>query len=501
MADAQCQKLGALLEGIAVVPPMLMGCEICGLAVDSRKVMPGDLFLALQGQSVDGIDYLQDALDRGAVALLWDSEQDLLFDQGVSVDRLVEQVGVIASRFYGAPTEQLRVAAVTGTDGKSSVTHLIASAMEQIETGAAVIGTLGGRLIREKQWVAEGGHTTPPPVDLQRMLAQLQEQGATMVALEASSHGIDQHRLAGCVIDTAVLTQAGRDHLDYHGSIEAYHQAKQALFHHPGLKAVVVNLDDSLGQQIAARPTGGVQVIRYGTAKGYGADLLGEVLVQDREGMEIRLSDRQQSRQIRTPLYGRFNLSNLLAALGTLISWKIPFSTAVDALKGVDAVPGRMERFSGVQGPTLLVDYAHTPGALQAALQAVRQHLQRINSGSLWVVFGCGGDRDRGKRSDMGRVAECEADHLVLTNDNPRHEAPSEILAQILQGVDDPRRVTVIEDRARAIQYAWEQAEVEDVVLIAGKGHELSQWVGTESLPFSDRAIAAALVEKERVSG
>lgn len=496
MVNPQCQKLGALLKGVAVLPASLENCEVSGLAVDSQKVNPGDLFFALKGHSVDGVDYLQDALDRGAAALLWDSDRDVLLGQGVPVDQLAEQVGVIASRFYGAPSEVLRIAAVTGTDGKSSVTHFIASAMEQIEPGsAAIVGTLGAHLVREEVIGAEGGHTTPPPVDLQRILSQLREEGAETVALEASSHGIDQHRLAGCAIDTAVLTQAGRDHLDYHGTVDAYHEAKRTLFHHPGLKAAVVNLDDTLGQQIAAHSPEEVRMIRYSTVAGCGADLLGEVLVQDREGMEIQLCYQQEFRQIRTPLYGRFNLSNLLAALGTLISWQVPFAEAVDALRAVEAIPGRMERFSGDQGATLLVDYAHTPGALEAALQAVRQHLQGGGGGALWVVFGCGGDRDQGKRSEMGRIAERDSDHVILTNDNPRNEAPSDILSQILQGMNDPDAVTVIEDRERAIHYAWQQAAVGDVVLIAGKGHEQSQWIGAECLPLSDREIAAALVQ------
>ncbi len=494
-------RLGELLDGLAVVPQALAAIEVGGLSTDSRTLSPGDLFIALSGTTLNGADFLNQAMERGAGAILWE-QGPVHSPVGIQVDNLGLKVGRIASRFYGEPSTRLRIVAVTGTDGKSSVTHFIAAAMEEIEGGAGVIGTLGSHLLGVGEERAGGGHTTPPPIALQRTLQQMVQQGGRSVAVEASSHGIEQSRLSGCALNTALLTQLGRDHLDYHGSIENYRAAKRALFHFPGLESVVLNLDDPLGVEISREPPDGVSVVGY-TLEGRGellptpsAVIRGRVVGQNRDGMELLVEYSGSSMTLKSPLYGRFNVSNLLATVGLLICWGVPFSRAMKALETVRAVPGRMEPFRSQEGATatLIVDYAHTPGALAAALRATRDHLTgSAGEGRLWVLFGCGGERDRGKRAEMGAVAERHADRLVLTNDNPRGEDPDRIIEEILQGVEKPEGVEIIPDREAAIRQCFTEAQPEDTVLIAGKGHEQWQWIGGEKIPFSDRKLAAQL--------
>ncbi len=498
-------RLEQLLEGIVELPYHLYGIEVTGLSMDSRTVSAGDLFFALAGGSLDGADFVEQALEHGAVALLWE-HGELNVAVGIQTTELREKVGVIASRFYGNPSASLRVAAVTGTDGKSSVTHFIASAMEKIEGGAGVIGTVGARMSGEGGVEQSSSHTTPPPVELQRLLSQMVEHDGKSVALEASSHGIEQSRLAGCVVNTAVLTQLGRDHMDYHGSVERYGEVKKSLFYSAGLESTVVNMDDALGREIRRSSPQGVQAIGYGLDLEVtpAPELRGVVISQSREGMLLEVEYRGETVELRSLLYGRFNGSNLLAALGVLISWQVPLRQAVAALEMVEPVPGRMEPFGGVDGggALLVVDYAHTSGALAAALTALRDHLHgTVDRGRLWVLFGCGGERDRGKRAEMGEVAEHHADLVVVTSDNPRSEPPGQIIQQILQGTERPGDITVIENREQAIRYCVREAEPTDTVLIAGKGHEEWQWVGGEKIPFSDRELANLLAEDSTDGG
>lgn len=481
--------VGSLLESVAKVPESLATLPVKGLSVDSRQLQPGALFIALSGAEHDGMKFREAALKAGAVAILQAPGMECL-PQSIEVENLAQQLGKLASRFYGAPSTSLQIAAVTGTDGKSSVTHFIAAAMEQIQGGAAVIGTLGNRLVSGQPLSDRATHTTPPPITLQQLLAKGLKLGVQSVALEASSHGLEQGRLSGLQINTAVLTQLGRDHLDYHGSEAAYRAAKRALFEMPSVENIVVNLDDGLGREIAAmekrRP-----VISY-SLQDRSATLYGAVVSQDQQGLMLEISYEEENDPCRVPLYGRFNASNLLATLGTLLSWEVPLSDAIIALSQLKAVAGRMEPFASEEGPLLVVDYAHTPGALAAALQAVREHLQQ-EAGKLWVLFGCGGDRDRGKRPEMGQVAAQWADRVVVTSDNPRSEPPMQIIEEIIAGITQKASVTCEVDRAAAIQQVWEQASPDDVVLIAGKGHETTQTIGDQVIPWSDRDVAAAL--------
>jgi len=491
--ERQSWSLGVLLNGLAVVPPHLSAVVVEGISIDSRTVSAGDMFIAISGTNKDGADYIEQAISKGAVVVLLENgSREYL--QGVMVEDLRSVTGRIASRFYGHPSSKLKIAAVTGTDGKSSVTHFIASAMEQIEGGASVIGTLGGQLMADEQGRVATGHTTPPSIELQKLFSRFLASGAKSVALEASSHGIEQSRLSGSVINSAVLTQVGRDHLDYHGSISNYREVKRGLFYMPDLESVVVNLDDELGREIYLDPAREVKCIGYGLESDeIKPDLYGKIIMQGHKGIALKIEYQHESKILNSMLYGKFNASNLLASLGLLISWKISFARAVDLLERVVPVPGRMEPFMG-NGPTIIVDYAHTPGALAAALVAIREHLSGAStSGKIWVLFGCGGDRDKGKRQEMGAVAEQYADVVILTDDNPRGESAEEIVQQILLGMEQPDQVKVIHDRAEAIHYSYGEAGRDDIVLIAGKGHEEYQLVGNKKISFSDRTVAVSI--------
>ncbi len=484
-----------LFAGITPVAEPLASQAVSGLAVDSRTVQRGDLFFALSGSQLEGHHYAEQALQRGAVAAIAE-EHVAVGDLQIGVRDVRSALGTVASRFYGDPSTALKIAAVTGTDGKSSVAWLIASALEQLQGGAALLGTVENRML-DGASLGASTHTTPPPLELQQLLQQIVQRGGNSVAMEASSHGIEQQRLAGTVVDTAVLTQVGRDHLDYHGTEAAYRAAKRELFYRPGLESIVLNLDDGLGAAIAAAAPAGVAVTSYSLRQSK-ATLFAEVMMQDRTGLQLQVHYKSERTRLHSPLFGRFNASNLLAALGVLLSWGYPLTQAAAALEKVPPLQGRMEPFgkTSEQG-LLLVDYAHTAGALEAALQAAREHLAD-GSGKLWVIFGCGGDRDRGKRPQMGAVAERLADNVVVTSDNPRSESPQAITDQILQGMALPQQVQVVESREAAIVQSYRQSGAEDVLLIAGKGHEQYQQIGQQRLPFSDRALAQQLVAGER---
>ena len=498
MAETDSWPLGELLEGMVTVPERLMQIPVSGLAVDSRQVKAGDLFFALSGSVEHGACYIRQALERGAVAVLYETGVELTENLGIAVEGLRGHLGRIASRFHHHPSSHLDVVAVTGTDGKSSVVWLIASALERLHGGAALLGTVENRMVSGAALSQPVTHTTPPPVQLQTLLAEVVAAGGHSVAMEASSHGIEQQRLSGIALRSAVLTQLGRDHLDYHGSMAAYRAAKRALFDHPGLASIVVNLDDELGQQIAQHSSV-EQVVGYSLTE-RSASLYGEIIRQDSEGMLLSVQTQRQQVTIHPALFGQFNASNLLAVIGLLLSWGYPLEKVATVVETLSPPQGRMETFRDQrqQRATLMVDYAHTSGALEAALRAVRQHLTEAQ-GALWVVFGCGGERDRGKRPEMGAVAERLADHIVLTNDNPRGEDPAAIIAEIRQGAADPQSFTVIEAREAAIEYAYRKAAAGDVILVAGKGHEQWQQIGEERIPYSDRKVAARLVSEESV--
>ncbi|HET8700827.1 MAG TPA: UDP-N-acetylmuramoyl-L-alanyl-D-glutamate--2,6-diaminopimelate ligase [Nitrococcus sp.] len=470
---------------------------IRGIALDSRKVRPGYLFLAIEGSARHGAEFAAEALSQGAAAILWQPARGL-DDEAlrercakqavpcIAVQCLRERVGIIAARFYGEPAEGMTVIGVTGTDGKTSVSQFIAHALDREGQRCGVLGTLGCGLPGH---LGAAALTTPDPITLQQELVHLRRRQARAVVIEVSSHALDQQRVAGIGFDIAVLTNLSRDHLDYHGSPAAYAQAKARLFHRPELQVVILNLDDEFGRSLQAS-VHHARVIGYSITGAPAAQLRCLRIAPQPDGLQLVLDAAGRRATMRVGLLGRFNAANVLAALGALLALEIPLPEALERLSLLQPVNGRMERHGGNGRPWVVLDYAHTPAGLQAALAAMREHF----SGRIWCVFGCGGDRDRGKRPLMGALVRGSADRIVITSDNPRTEDPRRIIAEIQAGAGADSRVSVIPDRREAVIHSIRAAAPEDAILVAGKGHEEYQLVGTQRLPYSDReAIASAL--------
>lgn len=499
------RPLGQLLNGMVQVGGA-GSVQVRGLNLDSRKVKEGDLFLACAGSREHGAAYIDQAIEQGAVAIVLEPVSGIgelpieLLQRGrdipiFSVPRLRSRVGEIAERFYGHPSRAMTVIGVTGTNGKTSVSQFIAQALS-LKGACGIVGTLGSGLYDAQQ--SSGGRTTPDPVSLHAELAAMRAAGADRVVMEVSSHGLDQGRVSGIAFDIAVFTNLSHEHLDYHGDMKNYAAVKKGLFQWPGLKTAVLNLDDPHGREwVGALPVG-CTAIGYsieGSSTSFGVkELRGDDLILGDEGISFRVRSAFGDGRLESSLFGRFNAANLLAALGALLAMDIDFEEALTALSSVTTVPGRMEPFGGGAGqPLVVVDYAHTPDALENVLAALREHC----SGQLWCLFGCGGERDTGKRPLMGRLAEQYADHVVVTNDNPRNEDPITIIEQILDGMENPDGAYVIHDRAQAIAHTIGLASEGDVVLVAGKGHEEQQCVGNTCLPFSDRDEVVRLLEEQ----
>ena len=472
------------------------------LVGDSRKVAPGDAFVAWPGYASDGRRHVPDALRAGAVACLVEADGVDAFafagEPRIAAMRgLKAAAGDIASRFLGTPSAKLDVVAVTGTNGKTSTAWWVAQALAATGRRAAMIGTLGigeppragaGREVA----LASSGLTTPDPVTLQTALADFAAQGFSSCAIEASSIGIAEHRLAGTRVAVAVFTNFTQDHLDYHGDMVAYWQAKAQLFAWPGLRAAVVNLDDAQGVELAAS-LASTAVDTWTVATRGDARLVAENIRHGQDGLAFDVKEGGARASIATPLIGDYNVSNLLATLGVLRAVGVGLADAAAACAALTPVPGRMQRIGPVAAgqPEVVVDYAHTPDALEKALAALRP-LAAERGGKLWCVFGCGGNRDAAKRPLMGAIAIKLAEHVVVTSDNPRLESPDFILSQILAGTIGHDEVDVIENRAEAIRHAVGSAAAADVVLLAGKGHEDYQDIGGVKHPFSDAQHAAA---------
>lgn len=461
------------------------------LTLDSRKVRPGDLFLAVPGLQQDGRLHIADAISRGAAAVAFEAEgaQQMTAASAelVSVRNLAEQLSAIAGRFYGEPSRGLHLVGVTGTNGKTSVSYLIAQALDRLGERCGIIGTLGTGFHGELEL---GRHTTPDAIGVQANLANLRAQGARAVAMEVSSHGLAQGRVAALAFDVAVFTNLSRDHLDYHGSMETYGEVKAGLFRLPGLSCRVINLDDAFGRVLAAEK-GESRLITY-SLENPDAYLYCPEAQLDDDGAHARLVTPQGERSLRSPLLGRFNLSNTLAAIGALLGMNYPLDETLAVLPALEGPAGRMQRLGGGDKPLVVVDYAHTPDALEKVLGALRPHAR----GQLLCLFGCGGDRDRGKRALMAEVAERLADQVLVTDDNPRNEDPQQILDEIRTGFTAPDRVLFQPGRAEAIANSIAGCGPDDVVLLAGKGHENYQEIKGERLPFSDldqaeKALAA----------
>lgn len=479
------RTLDALLRVPA--PPMALN----GLSLDSRRLTPGGLFLACRGTRTHGLEHLPQALANGAAAVAWEPAPGVDAPQtavpAVAVPQLSRQVSDIAARFYGQPSLALDVFGVTGTDGKTSIAWLCAQALDALGRPCHYIGTLGRGRIGA---VTAGEHTTPDPVSLQAWLAQAADAGAEAAAIEVSSHALDQSRAAGVRFQAKILSNVGRDHLDYHGSVEAYAAAKRRLFDGAGVS--ILNVDDRHGRRWAAELE---DVVAYAVeSRPAGRHVIARGLEFSLDGLSFTADGSFGRARIESPLLGRFNVDNLLAVLAALLARGVPMGDAAAALARCTTVPGRMEGFrAAAGGPLLIVDYAHTPQALRSILTAARAH----TAGRLYCVFGCGGDRDRGKRSLMGAAAAELADRLIVTDDNPRSEAAAAISDDILRGLPEGASVVVEHDRARAIALAAGEAGEGDVVVVAGKGHEDYQIVGDERRHFSDRAFVAGLLGQE----
>ncbi|MEP6608815.1 MAG: UDP-N-acetylmuramoyl-L-alanyl-D-glutamate--2,6-diaminopimelate ligase [Burkholderiaceae bacterium] len=488
------------------------------LHVDSRLVRPGDVFIALRGETVDGRDYLSAAAANGAVAALVDaSGWHARSASGVArlsvlpVKDLRGVAGPLAADFYRHPSGHLLSIGVTGTNGKTSSTQWIAQLLTRTGRRCAVIGTIGvgfaGELLNRTSL------TTPDPVSLQREVRALLDAGAHALAMEVSSIGLQQGRLQGMKVDVALFTNLTRDHLDYHGTMEQYETAKALLFDWPTLTHAVINFDDPAGRRLVGRLIErGVDVIGY-SASDAGADeaahfaaahqvqylLTARRVRTTAAGLAFEAELGGVRISVEVPLLGQFNVENLLGVLGVMHACGIAFERAVEALPTLESPRGRMQQVAMHDAPLAVVDYAHTPDALAKALAALRP-LASARGGKLWVVFGAGGDRDAGKRAPMGAAAAAGADVVVVTSDNPRSEDAKVICSQVTAGAIDARAVVTIVERAAAIGHAMAHASPGDVVLIAGKGHEDYQIVGAQRLPFSDVAHARAALARRSAS-
>ena len=490
------RPLKALLGGGIEVPDDV---EVVDLTLDSRQVRRGAAFLACRGKHRHGLEFARAAVEAGARAVLWEPAPGVSAPQlpasvlTVEVPELSAQAGYIADRFFGAPSARVQVIGITGTNGKTTCAWLLAAALSASGRRCAYLGTLGTGIAGQ---VTSGTLTTPDPVSLHRQLAQLRDAGAAAIAMEVSSHALDQRRCAGVRFQVAVFTNLSRDHLDYHGDLERYAAAKSLLFEWPTLNSRVINVDDPLGLELATRAPPNASLIVTGRRTDPGARVPGARYLRalrsahQPQGLEIAIDSSWGAAALRSPLIGDFNVDNLLTVLGVLVSVGMPLEQACTLLGRCEAPPGRMQVSGGGELPLAIVDYAHTPDALDNALRAARAHC----SGRLLCVFGCGGERDRGKRPLMGQVAESLADALYITDDNPRGEDPARIVAEISAGLKHPERAQVQHDRAAAIAAAVAAAAPGDVVLVAGKGQEDYQLAGAERRAFSDVAqVRAAL--------
>ncbi|MGH8714055.1 MAG: UDP-N-acetylmuramoyl-L-alanyl-D-glutamate--2,6-diaminopimelate ligase [Casimicrobiaceae bacterium] len=467
-----------------------LNAPVVRISSDSRQLRAGDAFAAYPGTRHDGRAYIADAVARGAGAILWET-QGFNWNHAwklphLPVEELKAKLGFIAAAVYGHPSRELWMVGVTGTNGKTSCAHWIAAGLDAAGRRAAVLGTLGNGLIGA---LAPATNTTPDAALLQQMLAGYRAAGAQAVAMEVSSHGIDQGRINGVAFDVALFTNLSRDHLDYHGTMAAYGAAKARLFGWPGLRIAVINADDAFGQSLIDAAHGhGRKVLSYGLGA---ADIVGTRLTATAAGLAFAVETPWGAGEVSTPLIGAFNAANLLGVLGVLLVSGVALDRALEMLSRIEAPPGRMQRLGGGDRPLAVIDYAHTPDALDKVLTALRP---AVNPGrELICVFGCGGERDRGKRPEMGRLAGRLADRVLVTSDNPRSEDPAAIASDIVHGIRDTgnRRYSVELDRALAIARAIGEAARGDVVLLAGKGHETTQERDGEQQAFVDAEHAA----------
>ena len=479
-------RLDQLLSQIGLYFDRASGVDIRDLTLDSRQVTEGSLFIAIQGSETHGMTFVDQAIANGAAAILYDAWGGDVprHVPALHVTGLQAQIGPLAHAFYGHPCQAMRVIGVTGTNGKTTTVHLIAQLADTLGLKAARIGTLGISIGPEK--LVDSDRTTPDAITLAKIFAELRDREVDLVAMEVSSHALDQHRVDGIPFDVAVMTNLSRDHLDYHEDMESYGQAKARLFEDFDLKAAVLNADDAFCQGLMKRLVSS-HLVTYGTLSS--ADFSITAVEATSDGSLIDVSIHGALRQLKLPLLGDFNVENALAAVAVMTAIEPEKAEQVlSAMSRLQTAPGRMECFQSPGSATVVVDYAHTPDALERALVTCRKHCQ----GQLLSVFGCGGDRDTGKRPLMGLIASELSDCVVLTSDNPRSEPPQAILNEIRAGMTKPPMREEI-DRSMAIRFAVENASSNDYILIAGKGHESTQVIGQTIRPFSDRVEVARL--------
>ena len=491
-----------------VLPEELAGMSVMGLSLDSRTVKSGDVFIAIPGLEQDGRDYIAQALESGAVAVLAEAEGFSSTDSRVvQIANLNQQLSDVAGRFYADPSDQLMLAGITGTNGKTTCSQLLAQLFSLVKgseylsrsASVGVMGTLGcGVVTTGKAELQSTGMTTPDAITTQSVLADYVAQGVDRVVMEVSSHSLAQFRVQALAFHTAVFTNLSRDHLDYHGDLVSYASAKMQLFAMPGLVNAVINVDDPVGAEIATKLSPAVKLCSYSLSNTNAAVYADHIVLSRSILSSTGLAKVGMSAHVHTPwgdgelnsqLVGRFNLQNLLAVIAVACLQGLPLDEVLKVIPQLQSVPGRMELISftdNAEGdaPQVVVDYAHTPDALKNALETLREHCE----GKLWCVFGCGGGRDQGKRSLMGKVASELADAVVITSDNPRNEDPGAIIEDICGGLVKPCKAEIVTDREKAIRFAVMSAGHKDVVLVAGKGHEAYQLIGAQSLPFSDQA-------------
>ncbi len=462
--------------------------RVSGLQLDSRKVRVGDAFVALRGTRQHGIAFAARAQQNGAVAILAETpiESNDAALPVVAIDALGQQLGEIAARWHGTPTASMNVVGITGTNGKTSTVQLLAQALSLNGRNVASIGTLGAGLYGA---IAAGERTTPDAIELQGLFAGFRDANVSDVAMEVSSHALQQGRVNAVDFDVAVFTNLSRDHLDYHGDMGSYAATKARLFQWPSLATAIINIDDVFGRDLIAQLPDRVSALSYGIDN-IDADIGASNVRSDGAGLHFTLRSPWGSADVDSCLLGRFNVANLLAVVACMAKSGIAFDDIVATVPRLEPVDGRMNRIDAGD-LVLVVDYAHTPDALEQALTSLRAHC----AGKLICVFGCGGDRDQGKRPQMAEVAERLADAVIVTDDNPRSESGDDIVAQIVAGFVDPERAMVERDRERAIHLAAMAARGGDIVLIAGKGHETYQEIGEQRLPFDDRVVARAAAE------
>jgi len=478
-------QLSSLLENIYTLPAEA-DVSITGVTLDSRSLKKGNVFIAFQGTHSDGRQFITNAITQGASAVLSEADEAGITWQNkipiIAISNLSQIAGQIAANFYQHPVKSLRIIGITGTNGKTSCSHFIATALQKLHLSCGVIGTLGNGLVNQ---IKPSNLTTPDAVTLQALFAEFIQQGAKAVSMEVSSHSLDQGRVNQIPFEIGIFTNLTRDHLDYHGSMANYGAAKKRLFDNPLLKHAVINADDEFGRELIASLKNTQDIYAYSTQPQQQSDvplIYADQIRLDVSGLCAKVYSPWGEGELQTQLIGQFNLSNLLATLTTLCLMGIEFKDALYVLSQLKPVPGRMELLGGKNQPTVVVDYSHTPDALEKALLALRAHCE----GELFCLFGCGGDRDKGKRPIMAKIAEQFADRVVVTDDNPRHEDPKQIVADIMQGFLHPSNIIVQHDRSKAIQDIIQCAKPGDCILVAGKGAETYQQIGDKKLPFND---------------